>query len=100
MLCLSLKCLASSNGKDLKSVLEICIDSVNDSTTHPETDLPEFPGVDQQTTVKDESWLVHLVVDSGPVYLLEFRPFRGDDDRFGTLGSVQYRVRDGHRLLN
>lgn len=69
---------------------------MNDLTTHPETDLSQLPRVDQQTTVENESWLVHLAVDSDPVYLLELRPFRGNDDRLSTLGSIYYGVSEGH----
>lgn len=65
-----------------------------------EANRAELLRVDEETTVKYESRLVHACIHGIPVNLLELLPFSGDDDSLSTLASLEGRWADCHLLLD
>lgn len=65
-----------------------------------ETDLLQLLGIDDETSIKDESGLGHLFVYGLPVDAAELVPFGGDDDSFGVAACLQSRIIDRDLLLD
>ena len=65
-----------------------------------EADLPELRGVNEETTVKDESRLVHALVNFLPVDVEELLPLRGDDDSLSILASFHCAAADADLFLD
>lgn len=68
--------------------------------THSEANFAELGGINDQSTIEDESRLAHLSVHSSPVNLLELGPFGSDDHRLSAFGSLEDRVGNGDRFLD
>ena len=65
-----------------------------------EPDLPQLLRVDDQTAVKDERRLVHVLVHLLPGDRLELLPLGGDHDRFRVLSGLEGRREEGDLLLD
>ena len=65
-----------------------------------EANLPELVGVNDETAIKDERRLRHLVVNRLPVDLLELLPLRRDHDRLLLLARLQCRGSNADLLFD
>ena len=87
--------LATADDLDLcKTVISIRTTGVGTKNTNLEANLPQLVRVDDQTTVKDERRLGHVVVDGLPVDLPELLPLGRDHDRLALL-RIQDHARRG-----
>ena len=54
--------------------------------------------IEQETAVKEEGWLEHVVVDGLVIVLFKLIPLGEDDDRVGTMRCFVGRLLHMHQL--
>ena len=69
-------------------------------STHGETNLPQLLNIEDETAVKDERGLGHLLVHDLPVDLLELLPLGRDHDGLLLLARLECAVDNSHVLLD
>jgi hypothetical protein len=67
---------------------------------HLEADLCELVGIDEETPIKHESRLAHVVVNFLPIKLGELLPLGGNDNSLGFVTSINGGCADLNLLLD
>jgi hypothetical protein len=83
-----------------ESIVRKLIVRVEGYCAYLEAKLLQRINVDEQTTVKDKSGLVHAIIDRSPVNSLELLPLGGDNHRFSPPTSLERRSGDRDLLLD
>ena len=67
---------------------------------YPEANLAKLLSIENEATIKDESGLGHVVVNSLPINLLELLPLGSDHDSLLVLAGLERRWGQRNLLLD